>query len=314
MRVILAGGSGLVGRSLARRLAERGREVVILTRNPTIRSDDPKVRYVAWDGQTSNGWGQLADGAEAIINLAGETIGGRNLAEIFLQRWTRSKKARILESRTGAGRAIVEAVRKAGTKPGTMIQMSAVGYYGPSPVRDLDEGAPSGPDFLASVCRDWESSTAEVEAQGVRRLVVRTGLVLSTKGGLFPVIMLPFRLFVGGRLGTGDQGFSWIHAQDQTRALEFLLDHKEVRGTFNLTAPNPVSNTDLGRHLAKAMRRPFWFPTPAFLLRLGLGQKATLVLDGQFVAPRGLLDAGFEFRFPRLDGALRDLLSIRGGE
>lgn len=314
MRVILAGGSGLVGRSLAQRLAEQGREVVILSRSASLRSDEPNVRYVLWDGQTSSGWGELADGAEAIVNLAGETIGGTNLAEIFLQRWTSSKKDQIRNSRTHAGRAILEAIRKAETKPRTLLQMSAVGYYGPSPVRDLDERAPNGQDFLASVCRDWEASTAEVGSLGVRRVVVRTGLVLSTKGGLFPVIMLPFRLFVGGRLGTGDQGFSWIHAYDHTRALEFLLDHEGARGTFNLTAPNPVSNRELGRHLAKAMRRPLWFPTPAFLLRLGLGQKSTLVLDGQFAAPRGLLDAGFEFRFPRLDGALRDLLGGRGGQ
>lgn len=308
MRVIIAGGSGLVGQGLAERLVQQGREVVILTRGSSHQPANPKIRYVTWDGRTSHGWAELADGAEAIVNLAGETIGGRNLAEIFLQRWSSAKKSRIRDSRTHAGQAIVEAIRKARVKPRTLIQMSAVGFYGPSPVRDLDEQAVAGQDFLASVCVDWEASTAEVEALGVRRVIVRTGLVLSTRGGMFPVILLPFRLFVGGRLGSGDQGFSWIHAEDQAGALAFLLDHEEARGTFNLTAPNPVSNRELARALGRTLRRPNWFPTPGFLLKAVLGEKSMLVLDGQFVAPRALLESGYEFRFPSLDGALQDLL------
>jgi uncharacterized protein (TIGR01777 family) len=307
MRVILAGGSGLVGRRLSDRLAAAGHEVIILTRKP-IPPTESGTRYVAWDGRTTDGWGHLVDGVDAIVNLTGETIGGTNLFQIFTQRWTPAKKRRIRQSRVLAGQAITAAIRSASTKPRLLIQMSAVGFYGPSLSPGLDETAPSGHDFLAEVCRDWEAATADVELLGVRRVVVRTGLVLTTQGGLFPVILLPFRLLVGGRLGSGRQGFSWIHAEDQSRALAFLLDNDAAHGAFNLTAPGPVSNADLARALASALHRPNWFPVPAFLLRLVLGEKATLVLDGQFVLPTALLEAGFRFQHPQLEDALADLL------
>ena len=154
----------------------------------------------------------------------------------------------------------------------------------------------------------WERSTDAVEAMGVRRVVVRTGLVLSLQGGLFPVILLPFRLLVGGPLGSGRQGFSWIHAEDHRRGLRFLIENPQAKGVFNLTAPEPVSNAELGRQVARALHRPYWFPTPAFLLRLVLGEKASLVLDGQRVLPRRSLERGFEFRHPTLADALADLL------
>ncbi len=186
--------------------------------------------------------------------------------------------------------------------------MSAVGVYGPHADENLDENAPAGKDFLARVCVEWERSTEAVEAMGVRRVVVRTGLVLSLQGGLFPVILLPFRLFVGGPLGSGRQGFSWIHAEDHRRALRFLVENPQARGVYNVTAPEPVSNAELGRQVSRALRRPYWFPTPAPLLRLVLGEKATLVLDGQRVVPRRLLETGFEFRHPTLAAALANLL------
>jgi uncharacterized protein (TIGR01777 family) len=245
------------------------------------------------------------------VNLAGETIGGTNLGEVFFQRWTAAKKNRILESRLNAGRAIVEAVQAARTPPAMLLQMSAVGFYGPRGDEDIDESAAPGTDFLARVCVEWERSTLELERLGVRRIVTRTGLVLSQRGGLFPVALLPFRLFVGGPLGRGRQGFSWMHAEDHHRALRFLIELRGASGTYNLTAPEPVTNAQLGRAVARALRRPYWFPTPAFLLRLVLGEKAMLVLEGQRVLPRRLLEAGFEFHHPRLDEALEDLLARR---
>lgn len=308
MAIILVGGSGLVGQGLAARLASQGRQVVILTRDPARRKARPNITYRRWDGQTASGWADLAEGSEAIFNLAGESIGGTNLARIFLQRWSRARKNRILESRLSAGRAIVEALRAARVKPAMLVQMSAVGIYGPNDHPALEETAPPGGDFLAGVCPAWEASTEEAETLGVRRVVVRTGLVLSLRGGLFPVILLPFRLFVGGRLGSGLQGVSWIHAEDQARALLHLLDDQEARGVFNLTAPAPVSNSELGRAVARALHRPFWFPVPAFLLRILLGEKATLVLDGQRVIPAALTARGFTFQFPTLESALGDLL------
>jgi len=309
MRVLILGGTGLVGRALAASYASDGHEVIVLARHPSSApTSHPSIRAVQWDGRSTAGWGHLVDGAGAIVNLAGETIGGTHLGQVFFQRWSPAKKRRILESRTDAGRALMEAIGAADRKPGTLLQMSAVGFYGPRPDRDLDESAPAGKDFLAGVCVAWERSTEAVEAMGIRRVVVRTGLVLSTSGGLFPVVLLPFRMFVGGRLGGGDQGFSWIHAEDQRRALRWLIENEDLRGIFNLTAPEPVSNAELGRRVARALPRPYWFPTPAFLLRLVLGQKAMLVLQGQFVQPRRLLQAGFTFRFPALESALESLL------
>jgi hypothetical protein len=310
MRILIAGGTGLVGLGLARELARDGAQVHILTRSPHRPAPGAEgLALVGWDGRTPEGWGHLADGADAIVNLAGETIGGRNLLEVFGQRWNASKKRRILESRTRAGEAITSAIAAARRKPSVLIQMSAVGFYGPSGAERLDETAPPADDFLARVSQAWEASTQAVEALGVRRVVVRTGLVLSTSGGLFPVVMLPLRLFVGGPLGSGRQGFSWIHAEDQRRAIRFLIESQQAGGAYNLTAPEPVSNAELGKTLARAMRRPYWFPTPALMLRLVLGEKAMLVVEGQYVLPRRLLESGFEFRFPTLEAALNDLLS-----
>jgi len=309
MNVVILGGSGLVGRALSSDWANDGHVVTIVCRHPEeVPPLQPIVEVVRWDGRTTAGWADRLDGADAVVNLAGETIGGIHVGQIFFQRWSEAKKRRILDSRVNAGRAIVEAIRAARKKPGVLLQMSAVGVYGPRADEQLDENAPAGKDFLARVCVEWERSTEAVEAMGVRRLVVRTGLVLSLQGGLFPVILLPFRLFVGGPLGSGRQGFSWIHAEDHRRALRFLVENPQARGVYNVTAPEPVSNAELGRQVSRALRRPYWFPTPAPLLRLVLGKKATLVLDGQRVVPRRLLETGFEFRHPTLDAALANLL------
>src|SRR3990172_8850265 len=309
MNVVILGGSGLVGRALSSDWANDGHVVTIVCRPPEeVPPLQPIVEVVRWDGRTTAGWADRLDGADAVVNLAGETIGGIHVGQIFFQRWSEAKKQRILESRINAGRTIVEAIRAARRKPGVLLQMSAVGVYGPRADENLDENAPAGKDFLARVCVEWERSTEAVEAMGVRRLVARTGLVLSLQGGLFPVILLPFRLFVGGSLGSGRQGFSWIHAEDHRRALRFLVENSQAGGVYNVTAPEPVSNAELGRQGSRALRRPYWFPTPAPLLRLVLGKKATLVLDGQRVVPRHLLETGFEFRHPTLEAALASLL------
>ena len=298
-----------MGRALGADLAADNHEVVVICRHPEhVAPTHSRIEVLGWDGLTTDGWGHLVEGADAVVNLAGETIGGTNLGQIFFQRWSETKKQRILDSRVNAGRAIVEAVRAAPKKPSMLLQMSAVGVFGPRGDQDLDESASAGADFLAGVCVAWERSTDAVEAMGVRRVVVRTGLVLSLQGGLFPVILLPFRLFVGGPLGSGRQGFSWVHAEDHRRALRFLVENPQARGVYNVTAPEPISNAELGRQVSRVLHRPYWFPTPAPLLRLVLGEKATLVLDGQRVLPRRLVEMGFEFRHPTLGDALADLL------
>lgn len=305
MRVLITGGSGFIGRALAASLTADKNEVIVLSRAARpLRPLPAGVRHVPWDGRSSADWGPLADGAQALVNLAGESIGGAGFLDM---RWTKERKQRILESRLNAGDALVQAVTQAKVKPAVVVQISAVGFYGPQQDERLEESAPPGNDFLARVCQDWEASTFPVEALGVRRVVLRQGLVLDTHGGLLPRQMLPFRLFAGGPVGSGRQGYSWVHLSDVVRAIRFLINNDAASGIFNLAAPNPLSNRDFGRALAKALHRPYWLPVPAFALRLLFGEAASLILDGQFVLPRRLLDMGFKFQYHGVALALEEL-------
>jgi uncharacterized protein (TIGR01777 family) len=301
MRIVIPGGSGLIGRALCEELAAPGNDVVVLSRRPeTVRGLPAGARAERWDGRSTEGWQNLADGADAIVNLAGENIGAG--------RWTATRKMRIRQSRLDACRAVVEACENAARPPGVLVQASAVGYYGPRGAEPVAEEAPPGEGFLADVCRDWEAATVRVEELGVRRALARTGIVLSTQGGALPRMLLPFRLFAGGALGSGRQGFPWIHGVDEARALRFLVETDGARGAFNLTAPDPPDNRTFCRALGRALGRPSWLPVPAFALRLLLGEMSTLLLDGQRAVPRRLVQAGFEFRFVAAEAALRHLL------
>ncbi|MGH2523742.1 MAG: TIGR01777 family oxidoreductase [Anaerolineales bacterium] len=308
MRIIITGGSGLIGRALTSSLAADGHEVIILSRDPAkVRGLPQNAHAEKWDGRTAQGWGHLAEGAGAIVNLAGVSIAGENLTAILFKRWSSGYKRQIRESRANVGAAVVEAVRAAKQKPGVVMQASAVGYYGPHGDEALTEASPPGDDFQARVCQEWEASTAAVEEMGVRRVIIRTGLPLSRKGGVFPLIILPFKLFVGGPLGSGKQWFPWLHIEDQVAAMRFLID-SGASGPFNLCAPNPVTNAALSRMLGRVMRRPVLIPVPAFVLRLALGEKADIVLGGWRQIPKRLREMGFLFKFPELEPALRDLL------
>ena len=302
MRTIITGGSGLIGRALAAELAAPEHEVIILSRTPGRGGGLPAgARAVGWDGRTAEGWQDLADGATAIVNLAGESIAAG--------RWTAARKQRIAASRHQAGAAVVQAVAGATTRPQVVIQASAVGYYGPRGDEKITEEMAAGDDFLAQICVPWETSTEEVERLGVRRAIIRTGIVLSRAGGALPQMMLPFRLFAGGPLGSGRQGFPWIHLADEVRVIRWLIERDDASGPFNLAAPETLTNAEFGRVLGRVMRRPSFMPTPGFALRLVLGELSTLLLDGQRQVPQRLLDHGFTFRFPTAEAALRDLLS-----
>ncbi len=302
MRVIVAGGTGLIGQALVESLHHDGHEVIVLGRNPNKTSGLPGgVKITVWDGKTSNGWGHLVDGAGAIINLAGASIAG----EGFLpERWSAEKRKAIIDSRTHAGQAITQAVGAAKVKPGVVIQSSAVGYYGVHGDEELTEESPAGSDFLADVCKAWEASSAEVEGMGVRRAVIRTGVVLSRKGGALPRMAVPFKLFAGGYFGDGKQQMSWIHLDDQVNAIRFLMDNPNGSGVFNLTAPNPVSNKELSAALGKAMHRPMVAPIPGFAMKAAFGDVTTVVLDGQRVIPKRLLELGYQFKFTTIQQAL----------
>jgi len=306
MRIIVTGGSGLVGRALTANLAADGHEIIVLSRSPKTVKDLPQhARAVGWDTRTADGWLEEADGATAIVNLAGPNIAGEGF---FPSRWTGERKEYLRQSRLKVGGAVVDAVRRAKDYPRVVIQASAVGYYGPHDDKVIDESNGPGDDFLAGLCVDWENSTAAVEQYGVRRAIIRGGLVLSTQEGSLPRVLLPYKLFAGGPFGSGKQWWSWIHLHDEVRAIRFLIDNAEAEGAFNLTSPNPLINDDFGRTLARVMGRPHLIPVPAFAMRAAFGEVAMVVLTGQRVLPRRLQELGFQFEYPELETALRHLL------
>jgi hypothetical protein len=301
MRVLITGGTGLIGRALSTDLAADGHQVIVLSRFPERASGLPVgIRAERWDAHTADGWVHLADGADAIVNLAGENIGAG--------RWTDERKQRILNSRLDAGRAVVQAIEQASQKPGVVIQASGIGYYGPRGKEELDETAKPGEDWLAQVAVQWEDSTLPVEGMGVRRAIIRTGVVLDAKDGALPRMVQPFRLYVGGPLGGGQQWFPWIHLVDEVAAIRFLIETPEASSPFNLVAPNPATNGQVSRALGRVLGRPAVMPIPGFVLRLMFGEMATLLLDGQRAVPRRLLDLGFQFRYLIVEAALKDVL------
>jgi uncharacterized protein (TIGR01777 family) len=301
MRVVITGGTGLIGSEVARDLGSAGHEIVILTRNPTEAALPPNTRAVQWDGKTAAGWSNLLNGDTAIVHLAGESIASG--------RWSEGKKRRIRDSRVDSGKAVLAAIRQASEKPRVLLQGSAVGYYGPRGDEVVTESSPPGNDFLANVCAEWEASTAEAESLGVRRVLLRTGIVLSDKGGALPKMALPFRLMAGGPLGSGRQWVPWIHIADEVGAIRFLIEREDARGPFNLTAPRPLTNRDFSRVLGKALHRPSFAFAPSIALRAVLGEMADMLLYGQRAVPHRLMEMGYAFRYPEALPALRNLLA-----
>jgi uncharacterized protein (TIGR01777 family) len=305
MRVIITGGSGLIGKAIAEELVKDKYEVVILSRSPErVSGLTEGMKAVLWDGKTSQGWGELADGAYAILNLAGESLLG---SSFFSIRLTKKRRERVLVSRENAGKAVVEAVQAAKIKPQVVLQVSGVGYYGPRESGPIPESAKPGTDFSAKVCIHWEAATQQIEYMGVRRVVTRMGVVLAKVGGSLPLQSLPFKLFVGGPVGSGKQGFSWIHLTDAVRGMRFLIENPQAQGVFNLTAPELVTNAQFGKALGRAMHRPYYFPVPAFALRLAFGEASDVLLYGQTPEPKRLREMGYRFQFPDLASALGDI-------
>ncbi len=301
-RVIITGGTGLIGRKLVTRLSA-DYDVVVLSRSPKKYADSmPKgVELVEWDAATADGWGQLADGAHAIINLAGAGIADK--------RWSDERKQLIIESRQKSGEAVVAAVASAAKKPAVILQASAVGFYGGRGDEILTERSSAGEDFTATVCQAWESSTAAIDETGVRRVVMRIGIVLSQRGGALPKMMTPFNLGVGGHMGTGYQWMPWIHIDDLAEAVVYLLADPDAAGIYNLTAPAPVVNRTFTQKLAIVLKKPAIFFVPTFALRVALGEMADVVLKGQRAIPKNLVKRGFKFRFTDIETAIRDVIS-----
>jgi len=303
MRVVITGATGFIGKALVKELSEAGYEIVVLSRNPDRGKElfSKGITAARWDGKSATGWRIYADGAYAIINLAGENIG--------TGRWTQAKKLSILESRLNAGKAVVETVKLAQKKPKAVIQASAIGYYGSCLDEIVDETSSPGKGFLPEIAQEWELSTKEIGSLGVRHLIIRTGMVLGKDGGAFPRLLLPFRLFAGGPLGSGNQWFSWIHLEDEVRAIRFLIEKEDLQGIFNLTSPGHLRQKEFSKILGKVMKRPSWLPVPGFMLRLLMGEMAEeLLLTGQRVAPKRLLEAGFTFLFSEAELAIQEIL------
>ncbi|MFH1336384.1 MAG: TIGR01777 family oxidoreductase [Candidatus Zixiibacteriota bacterium] len=303
MRVIITGATGFIGKALVAELTKGNYEIVALTRNPKHKSTLNKISYIQWDAKNSNSWTDYVDGAYAIVNLAGENISAG--------RWTQKRKQAILQSRLNAGKAIVEAVKQVNRKPKVIVQASAIGYYGSRGDEALDESSSPGTGYLPEVAQKWELSTQEVESLGVRHVIIRTGIVLGKDGGALPRLIQPFRFFVGGPLGSGKQWFSWIHLKDEIRAIHFLMENENLNGAFNLTAPSPLAMKDFCKILGQVMHRPCWLKVPGFMLRLIMGEMAeALLLTGQRVQPKRLLEAGYQFLYPEAEPALQQILNM----
>lgn len=301
MKIIVAGGSGLIGQALIKALNQDGHVIWVLTRRPAEVKLPQGVQATGWDGKTPKGWQHLADQADAIINLSGANIGERP--------WTNTRKQVLRSSRTESGAAITTAVERSAKKPAVVLQIAGVGYYGPHGDEVLEENAAVGNDFLAGVAQDWEDSTKKVAALGVRHVIMRTGVVLTPKGGVMAPFLLQHRLFAGGPLGSGKQWMSWIHIDDLVNSFRFFLEHVEADGVFNVTAPEPVTNATFGRTLGNVLRRPYWLPAPSFALKIVLGEMSTIILTGQRAVPKRLLEMGFQFQYPGLRQALENLLT-----
>ena len=301
MYTIIAGGSGLIGRALTADLTADGHEVIILSRRPEqVRGLPPGARAVQWDGRTPEGWQECVEECDAIVNLTGTRIAPWP--------WTAARKRQILDSRVHSGAAVTQAVAGAAKRPRVVVQASGVGFYGPRGDESIDETAAPGDDFLAQVCIAWEATAEPLDALGVRRVIIRTGHVLSRTGGLLPYLALPYRLWLGGPMGNGRQGQPWIHIADHVAAVRWLIEHEVATGAFNLVAPQYTTNASMSRALGQALGRPAIVTVPAFVLRLLLGEEATILLDGQHPVPARLQELGFSFRFPTAEAALSDLL------
>lgn len=302
MRVLIIGGTGLIGRALAASLIADGHTVLVSSRSPAKVRDMPAgVELVEWDTQSPAPLAPALEGTGAVVNLVGESLADG--------RWSAARKQRILDSRVQSGRLLTAAIQAAVTQPAVLIQSSAVGYYGPHGDEVITESAPPGADFPAHVCFQWESSTAPVEKLGVRRAVIRTGLVLSKEGGALPQILLPFKFYTGGKVGSGKQYWPWIHIEDEVRAIRFLIDTPSATGPFNLTAPNPVTAAEFAKTVGQVMKRPDFLPAPAFAFKLAFGEMSTILLEGQRAVPEMLEALGFQFSFATLEAALANLLA-----
>jgi uncharacterized protein (TIGR01777 family) len=299
MKALITGGTGFVGTSLSSRLVQDGHGVTILTRSSKdLSRSKPGISYLQGDPTAKGPWQESVKNFDAIINLAGASI---------FSRWTDDHKRAIRESRMSTTRNLVEAIPSSPDNNITLFSTSAVGYYGFHGDEELIEESPPGNDFLARLAIDWEGEALKAKEKGARVVTTRFGIVLGEKGGALGQMVPLFKKFIGGPIGSGRQWFSWVHVKDLAEAFVFLLKHPEISGPVNFCAPNPVRNKDLAKALGKVLHRPSFMPAPGFMIKLVLGEFGSVILEGQRVIPRRLLDHGFVFQYPNIDKALQSL-------
>jgi uncharacterized protein len=307
MKLVVSGGTGFLGAPLCETWAEEGHDVRILTRSlaPGQSQHDsgtgvPGITRMGWraDGDVST-LVPILEGADAVVHLAGESVADG--------RWTAARKRALQSSRIDTTRHLVQAIGKCARPPAVLVSGSAVGYYGDRGAEPVTEASAPGQDFLARLCVEWESEAERAAAAGVRVVLLRTGIALERSGGALAKMMLPFRLFVGGRIGSGRQWVPWIHRLDWVEMVRWIVDTPQVRGAVNATAPHPVTNAEFTRALARALKRPALFPAPGFALRIALGEMAESLLTGQRAIPAVAKAGGFHFRYPEIEIAFRGI-------
>lgn len=294
----MTGGTGFVGATACRTLAEHGHQLLILTRQPSFHAPVPRMRYCAWDADE---WRRAIPSFDGIVHLAGESIAAK--------RWTLQRKRALFESRLETTRALVNAIAAQSQRPRVLVTASAVGYYGDRGDEPLTESAPSGRGFLAELCCAWEAQAAQARALGMRVVPLRIGIVLGRGGGVLAKMTPPFRWFLGGPLGGGRQWISWVHRDDVVGLIEWVLVHPQITTAVNATAPTPVMMTAFCRELGRVLRRPSWAPVPAGAVRLLLGEMAEMLVTGQRAIPKAALRSGYPFRYADLAGALESSLA-----
>ena len=302
LKIVIAGATGFIGQKLTSRLLDSQTYVVVLTRKPASgrTTKHARLSYGQWDGKTQGDWTEHIDGADAVVNLSGQSVASR--------RWSKTRKQQLYSSRIDSTNALVEAIGASRVKPSVLLNASAVGYYGHIEQGAVTEEHQPGNDFLGRLCADWESAALAARAFGVRVVLLRTGIVLDPEGGALQRMIFPFKLFAGGPLGSGEQWFPWIHEEDEIRAILYTLERSSLSGPVNLSASESTTMREFSNALGSALHRPSALRIPAFMLRFLLGEMADVVLSGQQVVPQKLMKDGFEFRFPTLPGALADLL------
>ena len=299
MKILITGGTGFVGTQLTSRLIEDRHEVTILTRSlKGAKGSSPGISYLEGDPTKKGAWQEAIKNHDAVINLAGASI---------FSKWTEEHKKAIRESRVNTTRNIVEGIPSRSERPFTLFSTSAVGYYGFCGDEELTEESRYGDDFLARISVEWEGEALRARDKGARVVITRFGIVMGEKGGALSQMIPLFKKYIGGPIGSGKQWFSWIHMKDLAEAFAFLLKHPEISGPVNVCSPNPVRNKDLAKALGRALHRPFFIPAPGFMVKLVLGEFGSVILEGQKVIPKKLLENGFVFQYADIHQALQNI-------